>query len=58
MIDITGQQGAVMFSVRVCASRPTERIEGEHAGAPKVHLTASPLTTAPMKRCGGCSPNV
>ncbi|HVB85918.1 MAG TPA: DUF167 domain-containing protein [Candidatus Dormibacteraeota bacterium] len=43
MIEIAEQDGAVIFSVRAAPRASRDAIEGEHAGALKVRLTAPPI---------------
>ena len=43
MIEIAEQDGAVVVSVRVMPRAKRDAIEGEHAGALKVRLTAPPV---------------
>ena len=42
-MEIKESQGSVSFAVRVSARASREAIEGEHAGALKVRLTAPPV---------------
>ena len=50
--------GGVSFRVKVQPRASHDAIEGEHAGALKVRLTAPPATVAPTKRYGDCWPSV
>ena len=43
MIEITERAGAVAFAVRVTPRASRDAIEGEHAGALKIRLTAPPI---------------
>lgn len=43
MIEIVERDGCVMFAVRVAPRASRNAIEGEHAGALKVRLTAPPV---------------
>jgi len=43
MIEITERAGAVAFAVRVTPRASRNAIEGEHAGALKIRLTAPPI---------------
>jgi len=43
MIEITEHAGAVAFAVRVTPRASRDTIEGEHAGALKIRLTAPPI---------------
>lgn len=43
MIEITEREGVVIFSVRVVPRASRDAIEGEHAGALKIRLTAPPV---------------
>ena len=43
MIEITERAGAIAFAVRVTPRASRNAIEGEHAGALKIRLTAPPI---------------
>lgn len=45
-VDIAERSGAIVFQVRVVPRARREEIEGEHAGALKVRLTAPPVEGA------------
>lgn len=43
MIEIAERDGCVVFAVRVTPRASRDAIEGEHAGALKIRLTAPPV---------------
>jgi len=43
MIEIAERDGSVVFAVRVVPRASRDAIEGEHAGALKIRLTAPPV---------------